>query len=167
MGLIGSIIGSAGSLAGGLIAGGISSRGYRQQQRLYEQRLKDIQAHRDKVYYADPTQTADAQAAATNAREILGEQARRAAATAAVAGGTDESAALQKAEAQQAVGRMLQQQAVQGEARKEQVYQNAEQETDQFTQYLAASKQQQAQQKAQAVSQAAGAFSQAAGLLPF
>ena len=86
-------------------------------------------------------------------------------------GGTAESEALAKQQATDAVGQMMQQAAVNGENKKEQVYQNADSQLNTFTKYLADSKQAQAQQKAQGIQ---GAFSGAAGaagvlddLLPF
>lgn len=167
MGLIGSAVGGVAGIAGGFFAGNALNKGFEEQQKLYNQRLTDVKAHRDKVYYQDPTQTADNQAALTQARELLNEQTKRTAGSNAVTGGTDESVALQKAQATQAVGQMLQHQAASGEAKKEQAYQAAESQIDAFTKYLADSKLQQAHGKAQAISQAAGAFSSAASMMPF
>ena len=64
-------------------------------------------------------------------------------------------------------GQMMQQQAVQGAAKKEQAYQSAEGQIDAFTKYLADSKLAQAQGKAQAITQAAGGLSSAASSLPW
>ena len=166
MGLIGSIVGGIAGIAGGIIAGKKQNAGYRQQQEMYNQRLADIKAHRDKLYYQDPTQTAANQTAVTQARELLGDQAKQAAASAAVAGGTDEAVALQKAAATKAIGNMMQQQAVQGEARKDAIWNSADSQIDAFSQYLAQSKLQQAQDNAKAISQAAGGLSSSLGSLP-
>lgn len=167
MGLIGSAIGGVTSAAGGILAGNALNKGFEQQQKMYEQRLADVKAHRDKVYYQDPTQTAESQAAVTQAQDLLNKQTQAAKNTNIVSGGTDESVALQKQAAAAAVGNMMQQQAVQGEAKKEQAYQAAESQIDAFTKYLADSKLQQAQGKAQAISQAAGGLSSAASSLPW
>ena len=74
MGLIGSAVGGVAGIAGGIFAGNALNKGFEQQQKMYEQRLSDIKAHRDKVYYQDPTQSAENQAAVTQARELLAER---------------------------------------------------------------------------------------------
>lgn len=40
---------------GGIFAGKALSKGYKQQQELYNSRLNDIKAHMDMRYYQDPT----------------------------------------------------------------------------------------------------------------
>lgn len=167
MGLIGGLVGGAASAIGGIFAGSALNEGFRKQQEMYEQRLTDVKAHRDKVYYQDPTQTAESQAAVTQAQQLLNEQTARARSTNIVSGGTDESVALQKQAAAAAVGNMMQQQAVAGTAKKEQAYQQAEGQIDAFTKYLADSKLQQAQGKAQAIQGAANGLASAAGSLPW
>lgn len=159
MGLIGSIVGGVASAAGGILAGNKMS----EADDIFNKRMDQIKAHRDKVYYQDPTQTADNQAALTNAREVMKEATDRAAATAAVTGGTDESVALAKKQAADTVGGMLQQQAVQGAQRREQAYQNAEGQLDAYTKYLADSKKAQAQ----AIAGAAGNLANTANALPW
>jgi len=166
MGLIGSILGGAVGAVGGIIAGNKLNKGYQQQQDMYNQRLQDIRAHRDNLYYRDPTQTAENQAAVTQARELLADNAKQAAASAAVAGGTAEAEALAKRQGADAVASMVQQQAVQGAQQKEGVWNNADQQIDAFSQYLAQSKLQQAQGKAKAISTAAGGLGQSLGSLP-
>lgn len=167
MGLIGGILGGVTSAVGGIFAGKALNKGYQQQQNMYNQRLADVKAHRDSVYYQDPTQTAESQAAVTQAQDLLNKQTQQAKNTNIVSGGTDESVALQKQTAANAVGQMMQQQAVQGAAKKEQAYQSAEGQIDAFTKYLADSKLAQAQGKAQAITQAAGGLSSAASSLPW
>ena len=166
MGLIGAAIGGVVSAVGGIAAGDAQNKGYKKQQQIYEQRMNDVRAHRDNLYYRDPTQSAENQAAVTEAKEMLAEQAKQAAASAAVAGGTDESVAMAKKQGADAVGKMMQQQAAQGERQKEAVWNNADQQLDAFSQYLAESKLQQAKGKAQAIAGAAGGLSNAAGSLP-
>jgi len=167
MGLIGGILGGVASTVGGIFGANAANKGYQQQQEMFNQRLSEVKAHRDKVYYQDPTQTAENQAAATQAQNLLDEQAKRARATAVVSGGTDESVALQKQAGAATVGNMLQQQAAQGAAKKEQAYQDAEKQVDAYTKYLADSKLQQALGKAQAITQAVGGLSQTASNLPW
>lgn len=166
MGLLGSIVGGIGggavSLVGGMLAGKSLSKGYRQARDMYNQRMTDVKAHRDNLYYQDPTQSASSQAAVTQAQQLLSEQAKRTAASKAVTGGTDESAALQKAQGAAAVGQMMQQQAAQNDAKRETVWNNADQQIDAFNKYIADSKMSQAQAKAQAITQAASGLSNAA-----
>lgn len=166
MGLIGGILGGTVGAVGGIVAGKKLNQGYQQQQDIYNQRLSDIKAHRDNLYYRDPTQTAESQAAVTQAQELLADNAKQAAATAAITGGTAESEALAKRQGAEAVANMMQQQAVQGAAQKEAAWNAADQQIDAFSQYLANSKLQQAHGKAQAISKAAGGFGQALGSLP-
>lgn len=165
MGLIGSIVGAAGSAVGGYFAGKAANKGYQQQQDIYNQRLADVKAHRDKMYYQDPTQSAANQAAVTQTREALADAAKQSAATSAVTGGTEESQALMKQQAANAVANMMQQQAVQGEAKKEAIWSDADRQIDAYSQYLAQSKLQQQLGKAQNISNAAGGFANAANQL--
>ena len=167
MGLLGGIIGTAAGAIGGIFGANAANKGYNEAIKMYEGRMSDIKAHRDKLYYQDPTQSAAAQGAQTKAKEILDEQTKEAVAGQAVTGGTDESIALQKQAAAKAVTDMIAGQASQGEQQKEQAYQDAENQIDQMTQYIASTKMQKAQQNAQAITGAAGALSSVAGNLPF
>lgn len=163
MGLIGSLVGGVTNFIGSIGAGNALSKGYREQQKLYSDRLGDIKAHRDAVYYQDPTQTAESQAAVTQAQQLLNQQTEAAKNKNIVSGGTDESVALQKQAAAATVGNMLQQQAVAGAAKKERAYQAADSQIDAFTKYLADSKLGQAQGKAQQWKDAASNIGSAAG----
>lgn len=167
MGLIGSAIGAVGGAIGAGLSGKALKEAYEKQQKLYDQRMSEVRSHRDAVYYQDPTQSAENQAAVTNAQKVLAEQGKRNRATNAVTGGTDESEALQNATASATVGNMLQQQAVQGAAKKEQAYQSAEQQLDAFTKYKADAILGQGQAKANAIQGAFGGAAQAAGNLPW
>ncbi len=167
MGLIGSIAGGVTSAAGGLIAGSALSKGFEEQQKLFNERLSQVRAHRDKLYYQDPTQSAENQAAVTQARELLGEQAKNSRAVAAVTGGTDEAVALEKAAGAKQVADMMQKQAVYGASKKEDVWNDADQQINTFTKYLADSKMAQAQGKAQAIQGAASGLASAASMMPF
>lgn len=167
MGLIGGIAGGLTNAIGGIFAGNALNKGFEEQQKLYDQRLTDVKAHRDKLYYQDPTQTAENQAAVTQAQQLLNEQAQRQKASNIVSGGTEESLALQKQATAATVGNMMQQQAVEGAKKKEDIYQNAEGQIDTFTKYLADSKLAQAQGKAQAIQSAAGGLASAAQSLPW
>ena len=167
MGLIGSIVGGIAGIAGGIAAGNALNKGYKQQQEIFNNRISAVKQHRDNVYYQDPTQSAESQAAVTQAQMLLNDQTKRSTATGIVTGGTDESTALAKGQATAAVGQMMQQQAAEGAAKKEQVWNNADSQIDTFSKYLADSKLQQAQGKAQAITEATSGFSGALGALPF
>ena len=167
MGLIGSIVGGVTGAVGGVAAAKALNKGYRQQQEIYNNRLNDVRAHRDAVYYQDPTQSAENQAAVTNAQKVMDEANQRAQATSIVAGGTDESAALAKQQAASTVGNMMQQQAVQGQSRKDNAWSSADSQIDTFSMYLADSKLAQAQGKASSIQQAAGGLASAANSLPW
>lgn len=167
MGLIGSIVGGVTGAVGGVAAAKALNKGYRQQQEIYNNRLNDVRAHRDAVYYQDPTQSAENQAAVTNAQKVMDEANQRAQATSIVAGGTDESAALAKQQAASTVGNMMQQQAVQGQSRKDNAWSSADSQIDTFSKYLADSKLAQAQGKASSIQQAAGGLASAANSLPW
>ncbi len=168
MGLIGSIVGGVTSGIGGLLGASSLNKGYKEQQKLFNERLSQVRAHRDKVYYQDPTQLAENQAAVTQARELLGEQAKNSRAVAAVSGGTDEAVALEKAAGAKQVADMMQKQAIYGASKKEDVWSDADQQIDTFTKYLADSKLAQAQGKANAISGAtSGLANSASKLLPF
>lgn len=167
MGLLGGIIGGAASGIGGIFASGAANKGFNEAIEMYQNRIKDVKDHRDKVYYQDPTQSAAAQAAQTQAKEVLDKQTEQANGTNVVAGGSDESVALQKQAAAKAVTDMIGQQAAQGEAQKEQAWANADSQIDQMTQYIASAKMQKAQNNAQAISGAAGGLANMANLLPF
>lgn len=167
MGLIGSLVGAGASAVGGIMAGNAMKQGYEDMQKLYDQRMSEVKAHRDAVYYQDPNASAGNVAAVTNAQKVLAEQGKRSRATNIVTGGTAESEALAKQQATEAVGNMIQQQATQHEAQKEQVYQNADSQLNAFTQYQAQAKLGAGMAKAAATQEAFGGLSKAAGGLDF
>lgn len=167
MGLIGSAIGGVAGAVGGIMAGNSMKHAYEEMQKMYDQRMSEVKAHRDAVYYQDPNASAGNQAAVANAQKVLAEQGRRSRGTNIVAGGTDESEAMAKQQATDAVGNMMQQQAVQHEAQKENAYQSADQTLNAFTQYKANAVLGAAQAKAKATQEAFGGLAQAAGGLDF
>lgn len=159
MGLIGSVLGGAASAVGGIFAGKAAKRGYEQAIKAYEERMADVKAHRDAVYYQDPTQSAENQAAVTQAQELLADQAKSSRASQVVSGGTDESVAEEKRAAAAAVGNMMQTQAAQGAAKKEAAYAAADQQLTSMTDYIAKAKIGKGQAEAQAITSAAGGLS--------
>lgn len=160
MGLISGILGFGTSLIGGAIAGNTIKKGYQAQQDIYNKRMSDILQHRNNLYYQDPTQSAENQAAVTQAKQLLDEQTKQTLGSNIVAGGTDESVALQKQVGANAVGQMLQQQAVQGAAKKEDAWRGADEQINAFSKYIADSKLAQARGKAEGISKATGLLSE-------
>lgn len=165
MGLIGSIVGGGVSAIGGALAAKNANKAYQQAIDTYEKRSQELKDHRDALYYQDPTQSAENQAAVTNAKKVLAENTKNVAARNAVAGGTDESVALANKQASEAVGNMLQQQAVQGEQRKENVWNTADQQLGTMTQYIANARMQKGLNGAKAITDAASGLSDAANTL--
>lgn len=97
----------------------------------------------------------------------MDEANKRAQATSIVSGGTDESAALAKAQSAATVGNMMQQAAVNGQSRKDTAWISADSQLDTFSKYLADSKLAQAAGKAKSIQDAAGGLASAANKMPW
>ena len=177
MGLIGKIAkglkGSAGGLLGGAITavgGSLAARarnqGYNDFIKMYQDRMQQVKDHRDNLYYQDPTQSAENQVAVTNAQKVLDNATETAKNTNIVSGGSDEAVALSKQAAQEQVGNIIQQAAVQGAQNKENVWNTADSQIDTMTNYIAAAKKEKALSTAQGITDATGALAGAASKLP-
>lgn len=177
MGLIGKIAkglkGSAGGLLGGAITavgGSLAARarnqGYNEFIKMYQNRMQQVKDHRDNLYYQDPTQSAENQVAVTNAQKVLDNATENAKNTNIVSGGSDEAVALSKQAAQEQVGNIMQQAAVQGAQTKENVWNTADSQIDSMTNYIAAAKKEKALSTAQGITDATGALAGAASKLP-
>lgn len=177
MGLIGKIAkglkGSAGGLLGGAITavgGSLAARarnqGYNDFIKMYQNRMQQVKDHRDNLYYQDPTQSAENQVAVTNAQKVLDNATETAKNTNIVSGGSDEAVALSKQAAQEQVGNIMQQAAVQGAQTKENVWNTANSQIDTMTNYIAAAKKEKALSTAQGITDATGALAGAASKLP-
>lgn len=177
MGLIGKIAkglkGSAGGLLGGAISavgGSLAARarnqGYNDYIKMYQNRMQQVKDHRDNLYYQDPTQSAENQVAVTNAQKVLDNATENAKNTNIVSGGSDEAVALSKQAAQEQVGNIIQQAAVQGAQNKENVWNTADSQIDTMTNYIAAAKKEKALSTAQGITDATGALAGAASKLP-
>lgn len=177
MGLIGKIAkglkGSAGGLLGGAITavgGSLAARarnqGYNDFIKMYQNRMQQVKDHRDNLYYQDPTQSAENQVAVTNAQKVLDNATETAKNTNIVSGGSDEAVALSKQAAQEQVGNIMQQAAVQGAQTKENVWHTADSQIDTMTNYIAAAKKEKALSTAQGITDAAGGLAGAASKLP-
>lgn len=153
-------------MAGGVLASKARNKGYDQYIKMFEDRMQQVKDHRDNIYYQDPTQTAENQVAVTNAQKVLDNATQTAKNTNIVSGGSDESVAMSKQAAQEQVGKMMQNAAVQGAQTKENVWNQADQQIDAFTNYIASAKKEKALGNAQAISQAASGLASAASSLP-
>lgn len=117
MGLIGSALGAAGSIFGGIAA---SKAMKNIKQNIEEQRQKN-QNWYDRRYNEDATQRADAQAVLTRVEDNIRNRNRQAAGTQAVMGGTEESVAAAKEANNQALASATSQIAANAEQRKDNI----------------------------------------------
>nr|WP_297658410.1 hypothetical protein [uncultured Prevotella sp.] len=167
MGLIGSIAGGVTSAVGGALAAKARNKGYNDYINMFQDRMQQVKDHRDNLYYQDPTQTAENQAAVTNAQKVLDNATQTAKNTNIVSGGSDESVALSKQAAQDQVGKMMQDAAVQGAQQKENTWNNADSQIDTFTNYIATAKKEKALSTAQGITDATSGLANAASKLPY
>lgn len=167
MGLIGSIAGGVTSALGGVLSAKAMNKAYDQALETYRNRMQDVKDHRDALYYQDPTQSAENQVAVTNAQKVLDDATKKAKGTNIVTGGSDESVALSKQAAQEQVGKMMQDAAVQGAQNKENVWNNADSQIGKMTEYIASTQKERGIGQAKAIGQAAGGLASAANSLPW
>lgn len=166
MGLIGSIAGGLTSAVGGALAAKARNKGYNDYINMFQDRMQQVKDHRDNLYYQDPTQSAENQVAVTNAQKVLDNATATAKNTNIVSGGSDEAVALSKQAAQEQVGKIMQESAVQGAQTKENVWNNADSQIDQMTNYIATAKKEKALSTAKGITDAAGGLAGAASKLP-
>lgn len=119
MGLIGTAIGAAGSIFGGVSA----SKAIKNMKKNVQRQMKENQDWYDQRYNEDSTQRADAQRVLTMTEESIKNRNKQAAGTQAVMGGTDESTAAAKAANNQALADTMSQINANGEARKDAIEQ--------------------------------------------
>lgn len=166
MGLIGSIAGGLTSAVGGALAAKARNKGYNDYINMFQDRMQQVKDHRDNLYYQDPIQSAENQVAVTNAQKVLDNATATAKNTNIVSGGSDEAVALSKQAAQEQVGKIMQEAAVQGAQTKENVWNTADEQIDQMTNYIATAKKEKALSTAQGITDAAGGLAGAASKLP-
>ena len=166
MGLIGSIAGGLTSAVGGALAAKARNKGYNDYINMFQDRMQQVKDHRDNLYYQDPTQSAENQVAVTNAQKVLDNATATAKNTNIVSGGSDEAVALSKQAAQEQVGKIMQEAAVQGAQTKENVWNTADEQIDQMTNYIATAKKEKALSTAKGITDAAGGLAGAASKLP-
>ena len=166
MGIIGSIAGGLTSAVGGALAAKARNKGYNDYINMFQDRMQQVKDHRDNLYYQDPTQSAENQVAVTNAQKVLDNATATAKNTNIVSGGSDEAVALSKQAAQEQVGKMMQEAAVQGAQNKENVWTTADSQIDQMTNYIATAKKEKALSTANGIADAVGGLAGAASALP-
>lgn len=163
VGLASSIIGGVASLGGAIYGAIASSKANEKARALIQEQRDDNKNWYNTEMAKDYTQRSDAQAVLNKQREFLQEQYKQARATNAVAGGTDESVALQKEAANRSMAQSMSDIAADAASHKDNVEQQFRQQDAQLAQQQAQSYQQQAQQAAQAGAQVAQAGSSLMG----
>lgn len=159
MGLIGTAVGAAGSIFGGISA----SKALNKVKKNIEAQRQKNQDWYDQRYNEDSTQRADAQKLLTQTQEMIKAQNQQAAGNAAVMGGTAESVAAAKAANNKAITDTMSNINAQADARKDKIEQTYQQNDANFQQQLNDIE----QQKAQAISQAVQGVTSAASAMPF
>ncbi len=159
MGLIGSAVGAAGGIFGGISA----SKAMNRMKKNIEAQRKQNQEWYDRRYNEDATQRADAQRILTQTEERIKNRNQQAAGAQAVMGGTDESTAAAKAANNQALADATSQIAVNADARKDQIEQTYQQNDADYVNQL----NQLEQGKAQAIAGAVQGVAGAASSMPF
>lgn len=166
MGLIGKIAGGVASAFGGSLAAKARNKGYDDYIQMFNDRMQQVKDHRDNLYYQDPTQTAENQVAVTNAQKVLDNATQTVKNTNIVTGGSDEAVALSKQAAQEQVGKMMQEAAVQGAQTKDNVWNTADSQVNAMTNYIATAKKEKALSTAKGITDATSGLAGAASALP-
>lgn len=105
--MVGAIIGAAAQVGSSIYGAIKSSQANKRAEQLLKNQREDNQKWYDQKMAEDYTQRSDAQNVLRKQRELLQEQYQRARATNIVAGGTDESLALQQAQANKTMGETM------------------------------------------------------------
>ena len=159
MGLIGSAIGAAGSIFGGISA----SKAMKKMKRNVEAQRQKNQNWYDRRYNEDATQRADAQRILTQTEDSIKQRNRASAGSSAVMGGTDESVAAAKQANNQALADATSSIAANADARKDNIESTYMQNDNAFQEQL----NQFQQGKAQAITGAVQGLTNMASQLPF
>lgn len=159
MGLIGSAIGAAGSIFGGISA----SKAMKRAKKNVEAQRQKNQDWYDRRYNEDATQRADAQRILTQTEESIKQRNKQAAGSAAVMGGTERVWRLQKRQTTRHSADATSQIAANAEARKDNIKATYMANDNAFVEQL----NQLEQGKAQAIGQAVQGVANAASSMPF
>lgn len=155
--MIGAAIGAATGLAGSIFGGIKARKAAKKARKALDKADRENQEWYDRRYNEDYTQSAEAQAALTKARDYAMEQYRNARGAAAVGGATDESVAQQKAAANQMMAGVTSDIAGNATARKDAVEQQYLSTKNDINNRRISMYNNQAQAATQAASQAMGA----------
>lgn len=157
--MVGAIIGAAAQIGSSIYGAVKSSQANKRAQAMIQNQRDENQKWYDQKIAEDYTQRSDVQNILRKQRDLLNEQYQRARATNIVAGGTDESLALQQQAANEAMGDTIADIAANASSYKDSI-------ENQYRAQDAALNQQQIgveQAKAQAIAQAAGQMGSAVG----
>lgn len=151
--MIGAAIGAVAGIAGSLIGGAKASKAAKRARRMLDKKEKENQAWYDRRYNEDYTQSAEAQAALSNARKYAQDAMSRAEGTQAVMGGTDEAMQSARTSANNMIADATTTIASQATARKDAIEQQYRQTKDAITDAKIGIQNQQAANSSQAGSQ--------------
>lgn len=157
--MVGAIIGAAAQVGSSIYGAVKSSQANQRAQQMIQNQRDENKKWYDQKMAEDYTQRSDAQNVLRKQRELLQEQYQRARATNIVAGGTDESLALQQAQANETMGETMANIASQASDYKESVEQQYRAKDDALNQQLAGIEQAKADNIAQAAGQMGSAVS--------
>lgn len=157
--MVGALIGAAAQVGSSIYGAVKSSQANKRARALLQNQRDENQKWYEQRMAEDYTQRADAQNILRKQRELLDEQYKRARATNIVAGGTDESLALQQANANDIMGETMSDIAAQASDYKDAVEQQYRSQDSAFNQQQIAIEQQQADNIADAAGQMGSAVS--------
>lgn len=151
--MVGALIGAAAQVGSSIYGAVKSSQANKRARALLQNQRDENQKWYEQRMAEDYTQRADAQNILRKQRELLDEQYKRARATNIVAGGTDESLALQQANANDIMGETMSDIAAQASGYKDAVEQQYRSQDSALNQQQIAIEQQQADNIADAAGQ--------------
>lgn len=128
--MLGTAIEAGLKIAGSIFGGIKASKAMRKYKQQIEQKKQENKSWFDRRYNENATQRADAQALMTNLRDAIRRRSENAAGAQAVAGGTEESVAAQKAADADAMSNAVSNINAMGEARKDQIEQQYQERED-------------------------------------
>lgn len=150
--MVGAILGAAAQVGSSIYGAIKSSQANRKAQQMIQNQRDENKRWYDQKMAEDYTQRSDAQNILRKQRELLQDQYQRARATNLVAGGTDESLALQQAQASEAMGETMADIASQASAYKDSIEQQYRAKDDALNQQMVGIQ----QNKANSIAKAAG-----------
>lgn len=157
--MVGAIIGAAAQVGSSIYGAVKSSQANKKAQQMIQNQRDENQRWYDQKMAEDYMQRSDVQNVLRKQRELLNEQYQRARATNIVAGGTDESLALQQQAANEAMGNTMADVAAGASAYKDSIEQQYRAKDDAINQQLIGVQ----QAKAQSIANAAGQVGSAVG----